>query len=56
MTTPLIVCQVQATGQEPAPLLIDGTHRLYCAWREHVPRLPAYLLTTAETREIQTPR
>ena len=37
----------------PARVLIDGTHRLYRAWRERLPRLPAYLLTPAETRQIQ---
>lgn len=53
LTKPLIVGQVSINGHPPTPLLIDGTHRLYRAWREHVPQLPAYLLTPEETRQIQ---
>ncbi|MFI6263262.1 hypothetical protein [Micromonospora sp. NPDC051006] len=51
--TPVIVAQLLITGRSPSPLLIDGCHRLYRAWREGVPRLPAYLLTVEETRQIQ---
>jgi hypothetical protein len=40
-------------GSPPAALLIDGVHRLYHAWREGVPRLPAYLLTVEETLRIR---
>ncbi|KAB1116833.1 hypothetical protein F6X54_10135 [Micromonospora aurantiaca] len=53
LAQPLIVAQISVIGAPPGPLLIDGTHRLYRAWREHVPRLPAYLLTVQETRHIQ---
>ncbi|MEU5943800.1 hypothetical protein ABZ807_32655 [Micromonospora sp. NPDC047548] len=53
LTKPLILCHLSINGHPPAPLLIDGTHRLYRAWREGVPRLPAYLLTAEETRQIQ---
>ncbi|MFI7077173.1 hypothetical protein ACIBO1_07760 [Micromonospora sp. NPDC049903] len=53
LAKPLIVAQLTITGQPQAPLLIDGIHRLYRAWRERVPRLPAYLLTAEETRQIQ---
>ncbi|AEB44281.1 hypothetical protein [Micromonospora maris] len=53
LTTPLIVAQLDISGYPPAPLLIDGTHRLYRAWREHLPHLPAYLLTVEETRQVQ---
>ncbi len=53
LTKPVIVAQVDIGGQPPARLLIDGTHRLYRAWREGVPRLPTYLLTAEETRQIQ---
>ncbi|MER7471257.1 hypothetical protein [Micromonospora sp. NPDC000018] len=53
LAEPLIVAQLDVTGHPPSPLLIDGIHRLYRAWREHVPRLPAYLLTAEETRQIQ---
>ncbi|MBQ1011079.1 hypothetical protein KBX53_08975 [Micromonospora sp. M51] len=50
---PLIVAQISVNEQPPATLLIDGTHRLYRAWREHIPRLPAYVLTVEETRQVQ---
>ncbi|MBQ0906793.1 hypothetical protein [Micromonospora sp. U21] len=53
LTKPLIVAQISVNKQPPATLLIDGTHRLYRAWREHIPRLPAYVLTVEETRQIQ---
>lgn len=53
LTKPVIVGQVSLNGHPPAPLLIDGTHRLYRAWREHVLRLAAYLLTVEETRQVQ---
>ncbi|MFI5489239.1 hypothetical protein [Micromonospora echinaurantiaca] len=53
LSKPLIVAQLDVTGHPPSPLLIDGIHRLYRAWREHVPRLRAYLLTAEETRQIQ---
>jgi hypothetical protein len=53
LTQPLIVAQLLIDGLEPSPLLIDGTHRLYRAWREAVPRLPAYVLTVAESRQVQ---
>ncbi|MEV1319441.1 hypothetical protein AB0J14_25555 [Micromonospora arborensis] len=56
LTTPVIVCQIPITEQQPAPLLIDGTHRVYRAWRDQVPQLPAHLLTPAETQQIKTPR
>lgn len=53
LAKPVIVGQLSINGHPPAPLLIDGTHRLYRAWREGVPRLPAYLLTAEQTRQIQ---
>ena len=53
LAKPLIVAQPTVNGHPPAPLLIDGIHRLYRAWREHVPQLPAWLLTADETRQIQ---
>ncbi|RQX01144.1 hypothetical protein [Micromonospora inaquosa] len=53
LTQPLIVGQLSISGHPAGPLLIDGTHRLYRAWREHTPRLPAYVLTVQETRQIQ---
>ena len=53
LTTPLILAQLTITAQPPAPLLIDGTHRLYRAWHDGVARLPAYLLTAEETHQVQ---
>jgi hypothetical protein len=48
----VLLGQISVNGSRPAALLIDGVHRLYHAWREGVPRLPAYLLTAEETRRI----
>ncbi|RKN50475.1 hypothetical protein [Micromonospora endolithica] len=56
LAQPLIVAQIDIPDAAPAPLLIDGTHRLYRAWHEHQPQLPAHLLTAAETRQITAPR
>ncbi|MFF3867077.1 hypothetical protein [Micromonospora sp. NPDC001898] len=56
LTQPLIVAHIDIPDAQPAPLLIDGTHRLYRAWREHLPQLPAHLLTVAETRQVKTHR
>jgi hypothetical protein len=53
LTKPVIVAQLSINGHPPVPLLIDGTHRLYRAWRERVPQLPTYLLTVEKTRQIQ---
>lgn len=53
LTRPVILGQVSVNGSPPAALLIDGVHRLYRAWREAVPRLPAYLLTAEETLQIR---
>ncbi|KOX06636.1 hypothetical protein V6W11_27955 [Micromonospora profundi] len=53
LTQSLIVAQISVNKAPPGPLLIDGTHRLYRAWREHIPRLPAYVLTVEETRQVQ---
>lgn len=50
---PVLLGQLSVNGAPPAALLIDGVHRLYRAWRDGVPHLPAYLLTAAETRAIQ---
>ena len=53
LAKPVIVAQLAINGQPPAPLLIDGTHRLYRAWREGIAQLPAYLLTADETHQVQ---
>ncbi|MET8367651.1 hypothetical protein ABZU53_29410 [Micromonospora sp. NPDC005194] len=53
LTKPLIVAQISVNAAPPGPLLIDGTHRLYRAWHEHKPQLPAYVLTVQEARQIQ---
>jgi hypothetical protein len=51
LTKPVLVATLQASG-EPAPLFIDGIHRLYRAWRENAASLPAHVLTAAETQQI----
>lgn len=53
LTTPVILAQISINGSPPAPLLIDGIHRLYHAWHDGMPRLPAHLLSVEETRRIQ---
>ncbi|GIF98319.1 hypothetical protein [Catellatospora citrea] len=54
LANPVIVASLPIPGQPPGPLLIDGTHRLYRAWREGVAQLPAYVLTVAETRQVRS--
>ncbi|MEV4211252.1 hypothetical protein [Micromonospora sp. NPDC049662] len=56
LSTQLTVGQIHITCQPPALLLVDGTHWLYRAWRERVPQLSTYLLTTAETDQIKSRR
>ncbi|WP_144118359.1 hypothetical protein [Catellatospora sichuanensis] len=53
LANPVIVATLPIPGQPPGPLLIDGTHRLYRAWREGVAQLPAHVLTVAETRQVR---
>jgi hypothetical protein len=53
LTRPVLLGRISVNGSPPAALLIDGVHRLYHAWREGVPRLPAYLLTAEETLRIR---
>ncbi len=53
LTQPVILGQLAINNLPPAALLIDGVHRLYRAWREAIPRLPAHLLTVEETLRIQ---
>jgi hypothetical protein len=53
LTEPVLLGRIRINASPPAALLIDGVHRLYRAWREGVPQLPAYVLTTAETLQIR---
>lgn len=53
LTIPVIVASLPIPAQPPEALLIDGTHRLYRAWREGVAQLPAYVLTVAETTQVR---
>ncbi|MFI5893823.1 hypothetical protein ACIA5D_27350 [Actinoplanes sp. NPDC051513] len=53
LTEPVLLGRVRVGAIPPAALLIDGVHRLYRAWHEGVPWLPAYLLTAEETRAVQ---
>jgi hypothetical protein len=57
LSEPVILATIHSdeTGMV-APLLIDGTHRLYRAYVEGVPELPAHLLNTEETLAIREDR
>jgi hypothetical protein len=56
LTQPVIIATLPVTGDEPAPLLIDGTHRLYKAHATGAGQLPAWVLTETETLTIRAPR
>lgn len=53
LTEPLIVATLRTSDHGQSPLLIDGTHRLYRAYREGVAELPAYVLNVVETQAIR---
>jgi hypothetical protein len=53
LTQPLIVATLHLPGSGNSSLLIDGTHRLYRAHREHVAELPAYVLDVNESLVIR---
>lgn len=53
LTEPLIVATLRTSDHGRSPLLIDGTHRLYRAFREGLAELPAYVLSEAETQDIR---
>jgi len=53
LTQPLIVATLHLPGSGNSALLIDGTHRLYRAFREDVAELPAYVLNVAESLAIR---
>src|SRR5215813_11810915 len=52
---PLIIASLTVAGELPAPLLIDGCHRLYKAARLGREHLPSLVLTTGETLTIRRP-
>jgi hypothetical protein len=56
LTQPLIVATLHLPGSGDSALLIDGTHRLYRAYRERVPELLAYVLNVSESLEIRLDR
>jgi hypothetical protein len=56
LTQPVIVATLPVAGDEPAPLLIDGTHRLYKAHATGAAQLAAWVLTETETLTIRAPR
>ena len=56
LTQPVIVATLSVAGDEPAPLLIDGTHRLYKAHATGAAQLAAWVLTDTETLTIRAPR
>jgi hypothetical protein len=53
LTQPLIVATLHSRKHGESHLLIDGTHRLYRAYREDVVELPAYVLEVAESLAIR---
>jgi hypothetical protein len=55
LAQPVIIATLTPAGQPPAPLLIDGTHRLYKAHALGVAELPCWVLTAAETEAIRCP-
>jgi hypothetical protein len=50
---PVILATLDLDDKGRAPLLIDGTHRLYRAHTEHRTHLPAYVLDVAESLAIR---
>lgn len=56
LTQPLIVATLHLPGSGDSALLIDGTHRLYRAYREHVPELRAYVLNVSESLKVRLDR
>jgi hypothetical protein len=52
---PVIIASITVAGEPPAPLLIDGCHRLYRAARLGREHLPSLVLTTEETLSIRRP-
>ena len=50
-----IIATLAPAGQRPAPLLVDGMHRLYKAQALGVAELPSWVLTAAETEAIRQP-
>jgi hypothetical protein len=55
LAQPVIIATLLPAGQPPAPLLIDGAHRLYRGYAEGVAELPCQVLTAAETMAIRQP-
>lgn len=53
LVEPVFVATLRRSEGEEFPLLIDGTHRLYRAYVEHVAELPAYVLTVDESLAIR---
>ena len=54
LSRPLIVALLPGRRGGVYPLVIDGRHRLYRAWREKVEYLPAQVLTPDESVEVAT--
>jgi len=51
---PVILATLTGSGGQPAPLLIDGCHRLYKAAVTGRAEIPAFVLTAAETLLIRS--
>jgi hypothetical protein len=56
LSEPLIVATLHSDEHGDSSLLIDGTHRLYRAYREGTTQLPAYVLNVAESLAIRVDR
>jgi hypothetical protein len=57
LNEPVIVAMLRnEDAGEDAPLLIDGTHRLFRAYTEGVAELPAYVLSMDESQVIRQDR
>jgi hypothetical protein len=53
LSMPVVVATLRGQDGRESPLLIDGCHRLYRAYAEGVPQLPAYLLDYDESMAIR---
>jgi hypothetical protein len=50
---PVLIVTLRSGDGELFPMIIDGTHRLYKAFRQSVETLPALVLDEHESREIR---
>lgn len=53
LSQPVLVATLRSSLTRQFPLLVDGIHRLYRAYIEHVPELSAYVLSADESLAIR---